>query len=67
MHYAALASGSKGNCHALSEGGRTLLIDAGISLLQIRRRMEILGLDSGSVHAPWPSPTSTRTISARWA
>ncbi|WP_243287409.1 MBL fold metallo-hydrolase [Geothrix terrae] len=51
MHYAALASGSKGNCHALSEGGRTLLIDAGISLLQIRRRMESLELDSGSVRA----------------
>ena len=51
MHYAALASGSKGNCHALSDGGRTLLIDAGISLLQIRRRMEILGLDSNSVRA----------------
>ncbi|WP_243322427.1 MBL fold metallo-hydrolase [Geothrix sp. SG200] len=51
MHYAALASGSKGNCHALSEGGRTLLIDAGISLLQIRRRLEALELDSGSVHA----------------
>lgn len=51
MHYAALASGSKGNCHALSEGGQTLLIDAGISLLQIRRRMEILGLDSEVVRA----------------
>ncbi|WP_243302470.1 MBL fold metallo-hydrolase [Geothrix oryzisoli] len=51
MHYAALASGSKGNCHALSEDGLTLLIDAGISLLQIRRRMEILGLDSNSVRA----------------
>ena len=51
MHYAALASGCKGNCHALSDGGRTLLIDAGISLLQIRRRMEILGLDSNSVRA----------------
>jgi len=51
MHYAALASGSKGNCHALSEGGRTLLIDAGISLLQIRRRLEVLGLEPGSVQA----------------
>jgi len=51
MHYAALASGSKGNCHALSEGGLTLLIDAGISLLQIRRRLEIVGLDPGSVRA----------------
>lgn len=51
MHYAALASGSKGNCHALSEGGQTLLIDAGISLLQIRQRMAALELDSGSVRA----------------
>ena len=51
MHYAALASGSKGNCHALSEGGRTLLIDAGISLRQIRQRFEALGQDSGQVQA----------------
>lgn len=51
MHYAALASGSKGNCHALSEGGRTLLIDAGISLRQIRQRMGALGWDPGSVRA----------------
>src|SRR5512133_324840 len=51
MHYAARASGSKGNCHALSGGGRTLLIDAGISLLQIRRRLEVLGLEPGSVRA----------------
>ena len=45
MHYAALASGSKGNCHALSEDGRTLLIDAGLSLRQIRQRLDGLGLD----------------------
>lgn len=51
MHYAALASGSKGNCHALSEGGRTLLIDAGISLRQIRQRLEILGLGADEVQA----------------
>ena len=51
MHYAALASGSKGNCHALSEGGRTLLIDAGISLLQIRLRLGALGWDPGAVRA----------------
>ena len=49
MHYAALASGSKGNCHALSDGERTLLIDAGISLLQIRSRLEALGWDGGAV------------------
>jgi len=51
MHYAALASGSKGNCHALSEGGRTLLIDAGISLRQIRQRLEVLGLRADEVEA----------------
>ena len=51
MHYAALASGSKGNCHALSDGGRTLLIDAGISLLQIRHRLAALGWDTETVRA----------------
>ena len=51
MHYAALASGSKGNCHALSEGGRTLLIDVGLSLLQIRLRLGALGWDPGAVRA----------------
>ncbi|MCL1908437.1 MAG: MBL fold metallo-hydrolase [Holophagaceae bacterium] len=42
MHYASLASGSKGNCHALSHEGRTLLIDVGISFLQIRMRLQAL-------------------------
>ncbi|HET8715006.1 MAG TPA: MBL fold metallo-hydrolase [Holophagaceae bacterium] len=51
MRYAALASGSKGNCHAVSDGGRTLLIDAGISLAQIRARLGFCGLDPASVRA----------------
>ncbi len=51
MHYAALASGSKGNCHAVSDGGRTLLVDAGVSLRQIRERLAILNLDAASVQA----------------
>ncbi|BDU67939.1 MBL fold metallo-hydrolase [Geothrix oryzae] len=51
MHYAALASGSKGNCHALSDGSRTLLIDAGISLLQIRQRLGALAWDPSLVRA----------------
>ena len=51
MHYAALASGSKGNCHALTDGDRTLLIDAGISLRQIRQRLDGLGLQGGEVRA----------------
>ena len=51
MRYASLASGSKGNCHALTEGGRTLLIDAGISLRQIRQRLEVVGADADAVQA----------------
>jgi phosphoribosyl 1,2-cyclic phosphodiesterase len=49
MRYAALASGSKGNCHAFSLGGATLLVDAGISLKQIRLRLEAAGWDPGQV------------------
>lgn len=42
MKYASLASGSRGNCHALNDGGLTLLVDAGISFLQIRKRLQSL-------------------------
>jgi phosphoribosyl 1,2-cyclic phosphodiesterase len=42
MLYASLASGSKGNCHAINDGGRILLIDVGISFLQIRTRLQAL-------------------------
>lgn len=51
MRYASLASGSKGNCHAFSDGERTLFIDAGISFLQIRTRLEALEWDLGLVKA----------------
>ena len=51
MRYASLASGSKGNCHAFSDGERTLLIDVGLSFLQIRTRLAALGWDPGQVKA----------------
>ncbi|MCE1229589.1 MAG: MBL fold metallo-hydrolase [Firmicutes bacterium] len=51
MRYASLASGSKGNCHALSDGERILLVDAGLSFLQIRERLEQLGWDKDQVQA----------------
>ncbi|MDR3673094.1 MAG: MBL fold metallo-hydrolase [Holophaga sp.] len=51
VNYAALASGSKGNCHAFSDGQRVLLVDAGISLKQIRLRMEAIGWDFAQVGA----------------
>jgi len=44
MLYASLASGSKGNCHAISDGERILLVDAGISFLQIQNRLSSLKL-----------------------
>jgi phosphoribosyl 1,2-cyclic phosphodiesterase len=49
MRYASLASGSKGNCHAISDGERTLLIDAGITLRQIGKRLGALGWSYGQV------------------
>lgn len=51
LAYASLASGSKGNCHALSDGERILLVDAGVSFLQIRTRLERLGWSPGAVRA----------------
>jgi len=51
MRYASLASGSKGNCHAFSDGDRILLVDAGVSYLQIRTRLEGLGWDPGCIQA----------------
>lgn len=51
MRYASLASGSKGNCHALSDGERILLVDAGVSYLQIRTRLETLGWEPNQVQA----------------
>ena len=51
MRYAALASGSKGNCHALTDGERTLLVDAGLSLKQVRQRLEALGWAPSAVGA----------------
>lgn len=51
MQYATLASGSKGNCHALSDGARTLLVDVGISLKQIRLRMQVIGWDPATIQA----------------
>jgi phosphoribosyl 1,2-cyclic phosphodiesterase len=51
VEYAALASGSKGNCHAFSDGQRTLLVDVGISMKQIRLRLEAIGWDFAQVGA----------------
>jgi phosphoribosyl 1,2-cyclic phosphodiesterase len=49
MRYASLASGSMGNCHAVSDGERILLIDAGIPLARIKERLEDMGWRSDQV------------------
>ena len=64
MRYASLASGSKGNCHAFSDGERILLVDAGISFLQIRARLQLLGWELGRVRAVAISHEHTDHIAA---
>jgi phosphoribosyl 1,2-cyclic phosphodiesterase len=49
MRYASLASGSRGNCHAIGDGERILLIDAGVTFLQIGKRLQELGWQPGQV------------------
>ena len=46
MQICVLNSGSSGNCLFLSSGGTSILVDAGISYLKIRKRLEAIG------HAP---------------
>lgn len=46
-----LASGSKGNALYLSDGTTRLLIDAGLSGVELRRRMETRGLEPGQLDA----------------
>jgi len=64
VDYAALASGSRGNCHAFSDGQRTLLVDVGISLKQIRTRLAAIGWDPGRVRAVALSHEHTDHIAA---
>ncbi|HDQ08483.1 MAG TPA: MBL fold metallo-hydrolase [Methanoculleus sp.] len=49
MKITVLASGSKGNCICVEGGSGTILIDAGISNRDIRRRMAEAGADAGDV------------------
>jgi len=46
-----LASGSSGNAVLVRSGDTSLLLDAGVSALQIRRRLEVFGRDAGDVTA----------------
>lgn len=49
MEFAALASGSSGNCWLVTADGTSLLIDAGISLRRITAALKGLGLEMGDI------------------
>lgn len=44
LRLAVLGSGSKGNAVVIEAGGRRLLIDAGFSLRELKRRLAVVGL-----------------------
>jgi len=47
-----LASGSSGNCALLATGRTRILIDAGLSLKALARRLESIGEHEHSDHTP---------------
>jgi len=51
MRICLLASGSKGNAIMLESGQTRLLIDAGLSAREIRRRLGLIGVDAESLTA----------------
>ena len=51
MRICLLASGSKGNSLLIESGQTRLLIDAGISARELRKRLELIGVDPESLNA----------------
>ncbi|PLX74296.1 MAG: MBL fold metallo-hydrolase [Desulfuromonas sp.] len=51
MRYCLLASGSKGNAAIIESGNTRLLVDAGLSLRELQRRMQEVGVDAASLDA----------------
>lgn len=51
MKYAALASGSNGNCYYIAKAGDAVLIDVGINAKHVERRMANLGIDPATIKA----------------
>ena len=49
MKFCLLASGSKGNCLYVEQGGKALLVDCGLSAKETLRRLELRGLDPAAV------------------
>ena len=55
-----LASGSKGNAIYLSDGFTSILIDAGLSATEIKRRLKSRGLNPGDLSLPMNTVTTFR-------
>lgn len=51
MKICLLASGSKGNSILIESGRTKLLVDAGLSAKEIRKRLELVGVDSSELSA----------------
>ncbi len=51
MRICLLASGSKGNSILVESGQTRLLIDAGLSARELRKRLEMIGIDASSLTA----------------
>ena len=51
MEFSCLASGSKGNSYLVRDGSTTLLIDCGISLRELKKRLSSLNVDLASINA----------------
>ncbi len=51
MRFSVLGSGSKGNATYLEAAGTALLIDAGMSGIELQRRLAAIGVELSSVHA----------------
>ena len=51
MRIAILGSGSRGNALVVESRGRRILVDAGFSCRQLERRMELVGVEPGTIEA----------------
>jgi phosphoribosyl 1,2-cyclic phosphodiesterase len=51
MKFSVLGSGSKGNATYLETAGTAILIDAGMSGIELQRRLAVIGVELSSLHA----------------
>ena len=51
VRFCSLASGSSGNCHLISDGTSSILIDAGLSGKQIEGKLKEIDMDPKNLSA----------------